>query len=184
MINRNKTAYVFLFLALTALLNACNDDDGQLNKANVQNTVAMQCLELQSQCQFDVADGHVNVLFDVNKIVAEHAFNISVNYRGVHGIKAVSGYMEGVDMFMGKIPLFLEPHIGLDTIAINKVASSKVQALEHEKPIAEAQRQIFRGELLVGSCSAEQMTWKIWLTFTMADNQSHTIMLTIVSYRQ
>ncbi len=184
MINSNQTVYVFLFLALTALLSACNDDDGQLNQANVQNTVAMQCLEFQSQCQFDVADGHVDVLFDVNKIVAEHAFNISVNYRGVNNIKAVNGYMEGVDMFMGKIPLFLEPHIGLDDITINKVASSKAQALENEKPIAEAQKQIYRGELLVGSCSAEQMTWKIWLTLTTADDQSNTIMLTVVSYRQ
>ncbi len=184
MINRNKTMSVFLFLALTTLLTACNDDDSQLSKVNVRNIVAMQCLELQSQCQFDVADGHVDVLFDVNKIVAEQAFNISVNYRGVNNIKAVTGYMEGVDMFMGKIPLFLEPHIGLDDITINKVTSSKTQALENEKPIVEAQIQIFTGELLVGSCSAEQMTWKIWLTFTTADNQSHTIMLTIVSYRQ
>ena len=184
MINSNKTVYVFLFLALTALLSACNDDDGQLNQANVQNTVAMQCLEFQSQCQFDVADGHVDVLFDVNKIVAEHAFNISVNYRGVNNIKAVNGYMEGVDMFMGKIPLFLEPHIGLDDITINEVTSSKAQALENEKPIGEAQKQIYRGELLVGSCSAGQMIWKIWLTLTTADDQSNTIMLTVVSYRQ
>ena len=165
MINIRKLTKTILLIALTTSLAACNGESTDASKKSKQPERKMQCLEQQSQCYFELEHGRVEVLFDVNKILAEQAFNISVSYNGTNHIEAVTGYMEGVEMFMGKIPLFLE-----------NIASSASSSL-NQKP------QIFQGEVLVGSCSAETMTWKIWLTFTMADQQTHSKMLTIVSHR-
>jgi len=69
-----------------------------------------------------------------------------------------------VEMFMGKIPVFLE----------RRVISGE---------IVDEQVQTFTGELFVGSCSAQKMTWKMWLTFTTQSNQKISKMITLVSYR-
>ncbi len=166
------------------MLSACNDQSqSESHQLNAKQPRVMQCIEQQSQCYFELAGGRVEVLFDVNRITAEQAFNMSVNYTGANRIKAVSGYMEGVDMFMGKIPVFLEPKVATDKLAVDKMSSLKAQAQKKALLANKHNQQIFRGELLVGSCSAAQMTWQVWLTFTMADNQTQTKMLTIVSYR-
>ena len=115
----------------------------------------MQCIEQQSQCFFDVAEGRVDVLFDVDKIIAEQAFNISVNYTGAKTINTVSGYMEGVDMFMGKIPLFLEKSINADSTGNVKAVSTGTVA-DNAESMSQNNIQAFQGEVLVGSCSAEK----------------------------
>jgi hypothetical protein len=177
--NSKKPTYIALLIGLTFLLTACNGESEQGTKAPTRE---MKCLEQQSQCFFDVADGYVEVLFDVNKIIAEQVFNISVNYIGVKTINKVSGYMEGVDMFMGKIPLFLEKNKGPDNKRyLNAISAGATIGNDKltDLPIIQA----FQGEVLVGSCSAEKMTWKIWLTFTDSENKTYTKMLTIVSHR-
>ena len=182
MTNRRKSLEPFLYLLLLIMLSACNDNSQskRINATDATQPIAMQCLELQSQCDFELADGRAQVLFDVKKIIAEQAFNMSINYTGANRIKTVSGYMEGVEMFMGKIPVFLEPALAPDKRRADKIPSIQQQTSQHATAITQ---QVFLAELLVGSCSAEQMTWKLWLTFTMADNQTQTKMLTIVSYR-
>lgn len=164
MINRKKLFHLISMLMLTTFLVACGDSPSSVHV--IKNKLSkMQCLEQQSLCHFDMAGGRVAVLFDVNKVIAEQAFNMSVNYTGSAKIISVKGYMEGVEMFMGKIPLFLE--------TVNTKSSS----------VDESKAQEFQGEIFVGSCSADKMTWRVWLTFTMADQQTHSKMFTLVSHR-
>ena len=170
MIYGKKSALLMAFLMLLMSLTACNDHQMQANKSHARNVRPLQCLEQQSSCSFDVAGGRVEVLFDSNKIIAEQVVNMVVKYHGAQTLTNISGYLEGVEMFMGKIPLFL--------IADN---GNEIEAgLENSKKL---QAQTFNAELLVGSCSAEKMTWRMWLTFTTSDQQTHNQVLSIVSYR-
>ena len=182
MINIRKLTTTALLAALTILGSACNGENAQASKKINEPARKMQCIEQQSQCFFDVAEGRVDVLFDVDKIIAEQAFNISVHYTGAETINTVSGYMEGVDMFMGKIPLFLEKRINADSTGNVKAVSTGTVA-DNAESMSQNNIQAFQGEVLVGSCSAEKMTWKIWLTFTDNDKKNYTKMLTIVSHR-
>jgi hypothetical protein len=169
---------ITLWLVLITGLMACDNNGVQVDKKTADVARQMQCLEQQSSCYLDVANGRAEILFDVNRITAEDAFNISINYEGLSTIKTVTGYMEGVNMFMGKIPLFLE-----QTIEPKKTASSVVKTLEATKLTKMDRLQMFQGEMLVGSCSEKTMTWRVWLTFTTEGNQTETKMFTIVSHR-
>lgn len=175
---------------LAILLIAC----GPQNKAsttvsdNIPRTA--QCIAEQSQCQFDLASGQIQVLFNVEKIVAEQSFNMVVNYFGDQKLTSISGYLEGVDMYMGKIPLFIEAQMTEnstnDQISVN--VKQPINNSNHLTPvikqdIKDGVKQVFQAEVLVGSCSAQQMTWRIWLTFTTSKNDTFTKMLTVMSYR-
>ncbi len=164
MINLKKLLPTLLYFFVILNLVACNESKSDNNNIHLVSQKSMQCLIEQSPCSFDVGAGRVEVLFDVEKIVAEQAFNMSVNYIGSDAITSVTGYMEGVEMFMGKIPVFLEH---------KSVAGEMV----------DEQLQTFTGELFVGSCSAQKMTWKMWLTFTTKNSQKISKMITLVSYR-
>ena len=169
--NGKKSALLIALLTFMVSITACTDKQRQANKNITSSVRSLQCLEQQSSCSFAVADGHVEVLFDANKIIAEQVVNMVVKYHGAQRLTSISGYLEGVDMFMGKIPLFLIADNG-DKIEARLEDSIKLQP------------QIFNAELLVGSCSAEKMTWRMWLTFTTGDQQIQTKMLTIVSHRR
>ncbi len=150
------------FACSLTFLMACDPKaDSNLNTAELRLHTA-KCIDQQSTCQLNLAEGNVEILFDVEKIIAEQAFNMVLNYQGANTISSITGYLEGVDMFMGKIPLFIEPKLATKT---------------------KKDKQTFQAELLVGSCSAEQMTWRVWLTFIMSDAQQYTKMFTIVSNR-
>ncbi|WP_143764408.1 hypothetical protein [Cognaticolwellia mytili] len=180
--NSKKVTYIPLLIGLTFLVTACSDKSERATKRAEMPIREMRCLEQQSACFFDVADGRVEILFDVNKIIAEQAFNMSINYTGAKTIIEVNGYMEGVDMFMGKIPLFLEKKTEMDNHAKLNAVSADVIA-DNAESMSQNNIQAFQGEVLVGSCSAEKMTWKIWLTFTDNDKKNYTKMLTIISHR-
>lgn len=152
-----------IFSILLVCLCACEPKTAASNK-NIQiKTSQLRCLSQMSECHFTLPVGDVELLFDVDKIIAEQSVNFYVNYFGEEEIVNVSGFMEGVDMFMGKIPVFLELQNNGDT-------SSKV-------------KQRFQGELLFGSCSEQQMQWRMWLTFTTKDKKTHTKMVTLISHR-
>ena len=53
------------------MLSACNDNSQskRINATDATQPIAMQCLELQSQCDFELADGRAQVLFDVKKTI-------------------------------------------------------------------------------------------------------------------
>ena len=85
-------------------------------------------------------------------------------------------------MFMGKIPLLLEKSINADSTGNVKAVSTGTVA-DNAESMSQNNIQAFQGEVLVGSCSAEKMTWKIWLIFTDNDKKNYTKMLTIVSHR-
>ncbi|MBA6339793.1 hypothetical protein H4J59_02040 [Colwellia sp. MB02u-10] len=193
-----KLARGILLTWLAILLTACSPQDKGNTTVDVQSIRTAQCIAQQSQCQFDLAGGQVQVLFTVDRIVAEQEFNMVLNYQGPQALTSVSGYLEGVNMYMGKIPLFIE-----EDFPNNKMNNKKLDNVKPEKmditqlkidnefdstfdstfESETASKQVFKTEVLVGSCSAEEMTWRIWLTFTTVEQKTYTKMLTVASYR-
>lgn len=161
------------------MLVACNPQSENSNESHNKKIHIAQCIALQSQCQFDLMAGQVDVLFDVDKITAEQSFNMVVNYHGTETLTGISGYLEGVDMFMGKIPLFIEER-SIESSPDEKVLADLAPPNSDVAPL----KQTFQAEVLVGSCSAEQMTWRIWLTFTTSENKTYTKTFTVMSYRR
>lgn len=88
------------------------------------------------------------VKFNVGKVLTEHPFDIRVELKKDHLLKdnfsaedsySVVGYMEGKTMFMGKIPLSFTEDITTE-------------------------KNYFVAETMLGSCSEDNMVWRLWLT--------------------
>jgi hypothetical protein len=143
-----------LFMVIIVNLAAC------IPAKNNQTTYTVpQCLKSQSQCVVQTKYGKVEVLFNRDNVLTETPFNIylkldkldkleeknvikapsnkatdaKLNYK----IAQIKSYMEGKEMFMGKIPVFFAPS---------------------------AQDNILVAQTLLGSCAKEQMVWRLWFT--------------------
>lgn len=182
---------VILVIFFTITLGACNREDKTNLSVKEQAPKIFQCIADQSQCQFDLAQAKVRVLFDGDRIVAEQPFNIMLEYRGTETLKAISGYLEGVDMYMGKIPLFFDVPVSSGAISTNKLIASKTAEVKSTASSSAKisagktlqKTQNFQTKVLLGSCSAAQMQWRIWLTFITEKDKSYTKMFTLQSYR-
>ena len=78
-------------------------------------------------------------MFDHAEIIAETPFHLTLRSKE-SSVVSVSGYLEGKDMFMGKIPLIFEQNANEYTARV-----------------------------LLGACSQPSMTWRMWLTFKDED---------------
>jgi len=93
------------------------------------------CLLSQSQCQVTLALGTFDILFNVHTVVPEQEFKIIVKSKSPNKNLEIKGFLEGKDMYMGKIPLLFTQN----------------------------QPQIFSASTMLGSCSEKEMIWRMWL---------------------
>jgi hypothetical protein len=113
---------------------------------NKQVQIPFQCLTSQSRCFVDTDYGKFDVLFNTEKVLTELPFEISLKYTTTsdsltskYAVTTVSGYLEGRDMFMGKVPVIF----------------------------SQSTANVFRASSLIGSCSEEQMVWRLWLSIEL-----------------
>jgi len=127
---------------LVILLSGCDHDTYQQGV-----NVPFQCLSSQSVCEVDTKLGKVLVNFNSEKVLTELPFKILVEFKNntlknnkdrSQDLFKIEGYMEGRTMFMGKIPLFFTESVGSP--------------------------QSYIAETMLGSCSEDVMTWRLWLT--------------------
>ena len=153
------TTLLFTFFFLIA----CKPDTN-----NVPTLKTAQCLESQSNCFIDTQFGRVAVAFDQGKILTEVPFSIfltlkatpdSINNTSLDNeektlteIAKVDAYMEGKEMFMGKVPVFFSP--------VNKENNNQLTQTD------------MVAETMLGSCSQEQMVWRLWLKLTIKKSTS------------
>ena len=140
----------------TAALLLCTTLYGCNPKQNDHNpTPPFQCVNSQTRCEVVTEFGTVSVKFNVEKVLTELPFSIQVTLikdaKATEGFKSknnlkVVGYMEGETMFMGKIPLFFDAN-----------AEGK-----HDG--------IHTAETMLGSCSEDIMTWRLWITLEEQGN--------------
>ena len=154
---------VLIFLLATTQLISC----GQADKSDQITTITLQeantvCLTSQSKCtvttklgDFDVRFSQSNPLPEhtadntfkkkndavIDQILTELPFSIIINKvnntERSSQVITISGYLEGKDMFMGKVPVFFDK---------------------------EADSQLFIATSLLASCSENTMIWRLWLT--------------------
>lgn len=173
-----STSFVFIFC-----LSACGPKDNVSDATEQQTVKNFSCIEEQSPCFVNVDNGRIDVLFDVEKITAEQSFTMKVTYQGTQAVTQVTGYLEGIDMFMGKIPLFFEEHVGSNNqiSSVNTLITSDTG--KNTTVNSTLSHQYFTGEVLVGSCSEQMMKWRMWLVIKTNDEKEQKRMFTIVSHR-
>ncbi|GAA6204351.1 hypothetical protein [Thalassotalea sp. SU-HH00458] len=140
-----------LFFVLIFLLMGC------FPKKQSVNYIAPQCLSSQSQCHVYIEQTRFDVLFNVARVTPEQTFNIIVKAKLLEDKFLVNGFLEGKEMYMGKIPLFFEKD-GQG----NFVAST-----------------------MLGSCAEKEMIWRMWLTISEQDNpdKAQQVFIDFTSYR-
>lgn len=144
----NKSAIAALLLVS---LSACIPDKNQQKTA-----MPFQCISSQTACEINTEFGTFLIKFNVEQVLTELPFELLVQLKqddtlnektSDQSLFEISGYMEGKTMFMGKIPLFF---------------AEKPARLD--KTGKEASGNRFIAETMLGSCSQEIMTWRVWLT--------------------
>ena len=168
----------FMKLLLTGLIlfiSACDNSKITTTRSSInQHYVfdianAHYCLSLDKQCQMDLADdGQLHIYFDTQQIITETPFTAVFHYIGDNNIAHIRGYLEGVDMYMGKIPLLVDRFSGENSDPFKQQLHST---------------QVFTALLLLGSCSKKNMTWRMHLTIETTNNHVYKKELFIQSNR-
>lgn len=159
---------VLMIILAVSQLSACGQEKEAASKTNVEmQKLAASCLTTQSQCQIKSELGTFEVKFyqvqstvlkinsvdknikeTMQQIQTELPFSIILNFvnesERMTEISTVTGYLEGKDMFMGKVPVFFDKEI---------------------------QEGEFIASSLLASCAEDVMVWRLWLTVQMADEQ-------------
>jgi hypothetical protein len=163
---------IFSVLLPVLLLSACEQAHNSALSTTVEEQESQAfCLTTQSECQINTDLGNFEVTFSqaLPRALENKTENVIAGHTSEKGLKhirtelpfsiiikpvnsseltapvsAVSGYLEGRDMFMGKVPVFFN------------------KAEQGDK---------FTATSLLASCSEDVMVWQLWLTVTLADKQ-------------
>lgn len=171
----------FAIIGFVLLVSACNPVAKKSTATHV-STLVPQCIRSQSQCEFTTELGSFTVKFSqqqlADTLITELPFFITLSelnasnvLEGVNeeattepkantqssqvNISNVSAYLEGKDMFMGKVPVFFEQTDKSNT---------------------------YSAQSLLASCSEEFMVWRLWITLDIAE-QSQTFFVDFTSQR-
>jgi len=145
---------IYLFLC-----TACKPTTTKRVQAN--HLAKPQCIQTQSVCVHKTKVGNFSLLFNVKSVKTEVPFTLYIQYQGPLQLQSVNAYMEGKNMFMGKIPLFFQ------ATPLNK--SDNTKTLPYKK-------QTLSAETMVVACSEPNMQWRVWFTAKLFDkNQQKTI---------
>ena len=147
----------FLFL-----ISACKPVSDQDATKRASALVA-QCIESQNQCEINTELGNFSIKFSQHqlsaKVKTELPFFIELTQlpqqETMQSITKATAYLEGRDMFMGKVPIFFEP--------VSK-------------------NNVYLAESLLANCSEEQMVWRLWITVALED-KSKTFFVDFTSQR-
>ncbi|WP_286268747.1 hypothetical protein [Thalassotalea hakodatensis] len=119
-----------------------------------EKTINPICIDGQSACVVEVLNNQVDLKFNRQRLVAETPFIMRVDSSNNSEIIKVTGYMEGENMYMGKIPLMFNAD----------------------------KEGYYEAQGFVGSCGNTGMQWRIWITVTNNAEQSETFSITVPSY--
>jgi len=150
------------FIGFLLLISACNPVVENSVLSNISELVP-QCIESQSQCEISTDLTAFSVKFSQHqlsdKVKTELPFIIELSQLAKQNkqqnISKVSAYLEGKDMFMGKVPIFFE---------------------QTDK------NTVYLAQSLLASCSEEQMVWRLWVTVVVAE-QTQTFFVDFTSQR-
>ncbi|KGJ89933.1 hypothetical protein [Colwellia psychrerythraea] len=136
------------FIALVLLISACTPVIEQ--EKTMTDKIPAQCIDSQSVCEINTEFVSFSVKFSQPQLGAEiktelpfvielaELTEFSQSKQGAkQRISKVSAYLEGKEMFMGKVPIFFEQS---------------------------AEGTIYSAQSLLASCSEDKMVWRLWIT--------------------
>lgn len=155
----------FTLLFVLSFIVACKPANEQ-NMLTSQKGQQPQCIGSQSQCEIKTELASFSVKFTQmqlsQNIKTELPFAIELtelskctNESNITNITKVSAYLEGKEMFMGKVPVFFEQ---------------------------KAQGNAYVAQSLLANCTEEQMVWRLWITVVTSGN-SQTFFIDFTSQR-
>lgn len=150
-----------LIVFVTFLLASCGKEEqfSELDKHQNVNadTAVFQCISSQSFCDIVTEYGKFSIKFDRGTILTELPFKIEIEHKGTGKVEKVSAYMEGKEMFMGKVPVFF--------------SSTQKDTTVNQ----------FVAESMLASCAEEFMTWRIHFSVEgrLADSEAFTTTFSI-----
>lgn len=137
------------------LISACNPISKN-DSSITANVLVPKCIGSQSRCEVSVDTATFSIKFSQHQvsdnIKTELPFFIELTQLPQKNSKQnakqdinqsiinVSAYLEGKDMFMGKVPVFF-------------------QKMDNDSS--------YSAQSLLASCSEEQMIWRLWVTIEM-----------------
>ena len=153
----NNVLKQFPLIGLLLILSACKPI-GEQNSTSNNSALVLQCIESQSRCEISTELGIFSIRFsqhqlsdtvktelpffiELSELIQINTANKS-NQSTEQSITNVSAYLEGKDMFMGKVPLFFEQGANQGT---------------------------YMAQSLLASCSEELMVWRLWITVDRGD---------------
>lgn len=126
-----------LILTMIWFISACTNDE-----IVEQNYIEPICINSQSSCVKNTVFGSINIRYNLQDIITETPFKVYISGEQLKKGVKVKGYLEGKEMYMGKIPLLFSLH-------------------ENNQFIADG---------LLGSCADEKMKWRMWITIEESEN--------------
>lgn len=162
-----------LILSITFLfLSACKPIEAPGIKNDLADIEA-RCIASQSQCEIghvpstfsvkfaqhqltDKVKTELPVYIELTQLLTSNALAEKTTEQGGHSaqVTKLSAYLEGRDMFMGKVPVFFEQQ-------------------DNEKYVAET---------LLANCTEEEMVWRLWVMFEL-DGQAKKYFVDFTSQR-
>jgi hypothetical protein len=173
-----KVKFFGIILVGFVLLTSGCKPAAENSTVNINNPSVLQCIKSQSQCEISTDLGNFSLKFSQQQlsenVKTELPFLIELSllsesseHNTLHGtgqstahsiqksITKVSAYLEGKEMFMGKVPVFFEQGTN---------------------------EPVYLAESLLASCSEEQMIWRLWITVEL-ENKTQTFFIDFTSQR-
>lgn len=150
-----------LLFILVIFISACKPAQKQ---DLIHEEIAAHCIASQSECLFNTELGNFRIKFAqhqlADKIKTELPFTIELEVIPLNSefqpkFTKISSYLEGKDMFMGKVPIFFK---------------------------ANEDKHVYKAESLLANCTEEQMVWRLWLTLE-TDNKAQNLFVDFTSVR-
>lgn len=157
----------FPLVGFLLLISACKPVSEQ-DSVNTLNPLEPLCIASQSQCQVNTKLANFSIKFSQQQLsdnvktelpflielteLAEPSQSEQVTQKNTTNISA---YLEGKDMFMGKVPIFFEQT---------------------------AKEGVYSAQSLLASCSEEHMDWRLWITIELK-GQEQTFFVDFTSQR-
>lgn len=138
-------------LLSTLLLSACSEPNNSVVKGDETGQIAAftvdqtLCQFAQKPCQQTINDIDVSLSISPGSTPSEQPLAVSLTFS--KPVKLLSARVEGRDMFMGVIPLNL----------------------------TENDKSSYKGTLIYGSCSSNYMVWRMFVSFSVAEQQQHVM---------
>lgn len=143
--NRKLSLWVLILL-----LVSCSKDNS--TKVEYQ---AFSCTEFQSICEKKLAEGKLEILFNVAKIAPESEVTLKLNPTFDKSIEKVIGFIEGKSMYMGKIPLLFS---------------------------APSSQEEVQATFMLGSCSDPKMIWQTRIEVHFVDGTKTSFFFDFTSF--